>query len=122
MPFTCQLCDQPIEDENKATYLEPRYLSANNIQTQTLAMGQSMLKAHYQCIRDPENLGRDQQAAWALLTAVKNKADLDAMKKDVARIEDALLQCTDPALAQFQDQIQHIRETYNAPRSEGNGR
>ena len=71
-----------------------------------------MLTRHYKCTEDPENLEQDQQRICNLIATATNKKNLKSMRKDIRRIEDALLHSTNPALTTLQDEMQHIRETY----------
>ena len=110
MPAKCQICEKPINYMNEEIYLGPKYRKENNIPRPGI-LG-PIYKGHFDCIKDPQNLEPDQQAIWAVQTTMANRATLLTLSRHVARIEDALLQSTDPALIPFQDKVRHIRETY----------
>ena len=111
MPDTCYFCEKPIENQRERFSMGGPYQNINQIPMSARRQTTSPIM-HYDCIKDPENLDHNQKERWTFLTAVKNKATLETLRSNVERIEDALLQSTDPALVQFQNEIQHIRETH----------
>ena len=109
MPANCHYCGEPTENNLEAFHLMDTYQRKNQINM--MLMG-PIPQAHYYCIESPQDLDQDQQIIWTFLKTMQNSAALETMKKDVVRIEDALLQSTDPSLTPLQDEIRHIRETY----------
>ena len=118
---SCVVCKGELDD-NVKVYLDQHYIRQHNIKVGRARFLHSRYPldyAHPACVEHPDDLSEKAYREWTKFTLAKQASEIRDLRRDLKRIEHALLDSPGDVVAVFRDELEHERRNRGDGKDDG---